>query len=861
MSDHHHHHHSGPLEIGTTAKRVVIGLLTGIGVLVLIGAVWMWPSHQHVDIPLPMQNGVGGAMQTESGTVVMQDIGPCGSLSNGKVFDDTPAAPRPNSYDCQRSTVSIDSGPHQGKKTLLEIAPGPGQPDLHAGDHIRLVRQNDPSGVPVYSFDDFSRGLPLTLILICFVVVIVVVARWRGLRAVLGLGIAFGVLVLFLLPALLDGKPAVPVALIAGAVILYAVLYLAHGVNLRTSSALLGTLSAMVLAAVLSWLTLKLTHVTGLSEEQNTNVATYLQHVSITGMLLAGFIIGSLGVLNDVTITQASAAFELATLDKAASRREVFAAAMRVGRDHIASTVYTLVLAYAGGALPLLLLFSVAGRSITDVLTGDAVAIEIARSAVGGICLALSVPLTTVIAVMLARPFGAAEPVAARRGTARRPRRDVEDEPPRTRSRRPEQPARRREPASATGEQGHVHEDDDLDQYYADLHDRSGPGGARRPDEDAARPGDAGRRAADPTGRGSRATGDPYRSGELPAARKPPGDPYRSGEQPAVRRPGDSYRSGEQSAVRRPVDPYQSGEQHAAHDPGDPYRSGEQHAAHDPGDPYRSGEQGAAHKPGDPYRSGEQSAVRNPASDPYRSGEQGAVRRPPADPYRSGEYPARSGEQPAVRRAAADPYRSGEYPARSAEQPAVRKAPADPYRSGEYPAGPGSRPADPYRPGGQPAATGRPGEYPADPYRSGEHPAAGHRPVNPAGPYGSGEFASVPPNHGNQPPPAGPRYGPDQFTGTGQPQPEDFSAWSSDHDAAPDSGGFSAWNAATPSGNAGRATPPRRLGNFDPHTGEFAQPYPGSRSSTTGYGQNSGEWQSGSESRGRHSSADDYGPY
>ncbi|CAM4510086.1 YibE/F family protein [Nocardia ninae] len=407
MSDHHHHHdHSGPIAIGDTAARVVVGLLTVIGALVLLGTVMLWPDKQHIDIPLPMQNAGGGAVQTEAGTVVMQDVGPCGSTSIGKVFVEKPEPPRNNAYTCQRSLITIESGPHQGNKTLFEIPPGPGQPDLRAGDEIRLVRQTDPSGTPMYSFEDYARGFPLTLIFVVFVVVIVVVARWRGLRALLGLVFAFAVLVMFMLPALLDGKPAIPVALVAGSLILYAVLYLAHGVNLRTSSALLGTLTSMVVAAVLSWVAIKITHLTGLSEEQNTNVATYLEHVSITGLLLAGFIIGSLGVLNDVTITQASAAFELAAIDESATRREVFTAAMRVGRDHIASTVYTLVLAYAGGALPLLLLFSVAGRSIRDVLTGDAVAIEIARSSVGGIALALSVPLTTGIAVMLARPFG-----------------------------------------------------------------------------------------------------------------------------------------------------------------------------------------------------------------------------------------------------------------------------------------------------------------------------------------------------------------------------------------------------------------------------------------------------------------------
>ena len=216
--------------------------------------------------------------------------------------------------------------------------------------------------------------------------------------------VAFLVLVVFLLPALRDGAPAVPAALVASAAILYAVIYLAHGVSLRTSAALLGTLTSLLLAAGLSWAAIELAHLTGLSEDQNNEVAAYLGHVSITGLLLAGFIIGSLGVLNDVTVTQASTVFELAGVSETASRREIFTSAMRVGRDHIASTVYTLVLAYAGSSLPLLLLFSVAGRSLGDVLTSESVAIEVARSAVGGIALALSVPLTTAIAAALASP-------------------------------------------------------------------------------------------------------------------------------------------------------------------------------------------------------------------------------------------------------------------------------------------------------------------------------------------------------------------------------------------------------------------------------------------------------------------------
>ncbi len=254
------------------------------------------------------------------------------------------------------------------------------------GDDIRISRAVDANGTTSYAFYDFERTWPLIALAAVFAVVIIAVARWRGLRAMVGIVVAFAVLVVFLLPAMRDGAPAIPVALVASAAILYAVIYLAHGVSLRTSAALLGTLASLLLAAVLSWAAIELAHLTGLSQDQNNEVAAYLGNVSITGLLLAGFIIGSLGVLNDVTVTQASTAFELA--EHGASRAAVFLGAMRVGRDHIASTVYTLVLAYAADALPLLLLFSVAERSLGDVLTSENVAIEIARSAVGGIALA-----------------------------------------------------------------------------------------------------------------------------------------------------------------------------------------------------------------------------------------------------------------------------------------------------------------------------------------------------------------------------------------------------------------------------------------------------------------------------------------
>ena len=412
----HSHSHSAPpapAAPGSLPARLVVGLLVAIAVAVLAGAVALWPSRQHVDIPVPFRNAAGGAVSTQGGHVLSSAMGDCGSPSANQVLTGAPVAAAAGSGRCVQTLIGIDSGPNAGARTLLEFSPGPGLPRFSPGDHVRLTRQVDEQGVTGYSFYDFERGWALTGLAIVFAVVIAAVARWRGLLAMVGIVVAFGVLVVFLLPALRDGAPAVPVALVASAVILYVVIYLAHGVNLRTSAALLGTLSALLLAAGLSELAIHLAHLTGLSDDQNATVIAYMGNVSVSGLLLAGFIIGSLGVLNDVTVTQASTVFELAHLGGTSSRRAIFGSALRVGRDHIASTVYTLVLAYAGSSLPLLLLFSVAGRSLGDVLTNEGVAVELVRSAVGGIALALSVPLTTAIATALARPAATTAGVSA----------------------------------------------------------------------------------------------------------------------------------------------------------------------------------------------------------------------------------------------------------------------------------------------------------------------------------------------------------------------------------------------------------------------------------------------------------------
>lgn len=208
-------------------------------------------------------------------------------------------------------------------------------------------------------------------------------------------------------PALFaDRESPVAVALVASAVIIFVVVYVAHGVSARTTTALLGTLGSLALTALLAAVFVSATHLTGLASEETTSLQSAVGDVSLSGLVLAGIVIGSLGVVNDVTVTQASAVSEVHAANPSQSRRRLYSSGMRVGRDHIASTVYTLVLAYAGASLPLLILFSVAGQNLTNVLTGDLVGVEIVRTLVGSIGLVAAVPLTTALAAIVVATSG-----------------------------------------------------------------------------------------------------------------------------------------------------------------------------------------------------------------------------------------------------------------------------------------------------------------------------------------------------------------------------------------------------------------------------------------------------------------------
>ncbi len=269
------------------------------------------------------------------------------------------------------------------------------------GKAVRVAQINAPGAEPVYAIVDFPRGLPLTALMLVFGMAVIALGRWQGLRALIGLGVSGVLIVAFLIPALLAGRDAVALALVVSLAVMFTTLPLSHGWSMTTRAAAAGTAVALIVTIGLTLLAVQATSLTGLTSEdvQLVRFATGVE-LDVRGLLLAGIIIGTLGVLDDVTVSQASTVAALRRSNPSASDRHVFNEALRVGRDHIAATVNTLFLAYAGAALPLLILFSIGDAPVSETLTSELVAQEVVRAIVGSLGLILAVPLTTAIAAL-----------------------------------------------------------------------------------------------------------------------------------------------------------------------------------------------------------------------------------------------------------------------------------------------------------------------------------------------------------------------------------------------------------------------------------------------------------------------------
>jgi uncharacterized membrane protein len=324
--------------------------------------------------------------------VVASEVGPC---EGTRPEDDV---------TCNKVTFELTAGPDAGATRTQDFPIGPTTPDLDEGDRVVLSHQADAPAPIDYSYADRQRRVVLISLAVVFAVAVVLLGRLRGLGALIGLALSLALIMRFVLPGVLAGHSPVVVAVVAASAIAYLVLYLANGLHPLTTVALLGTLLALGATVALSAAVTAIAEFSGYASEDTVIVELLSGQVDVSGLLLAGIVLGSLGALDDVTVTQVSAVGELRTSNPDLPRRELFRRGLRIGRDHVASTVNTLALAYAGAALPTLLLFVLSRQSLGTVANSEVVAVEIVRTLVGSIGLVLSVPITTWLAALVVSP-------------------------------------------------------------------------------------------------------------------------------------------------------------------------------------------------------------------------------------------------------------------------------------------------------------------------------------------------------------------------------------------------------------------------------------------------------------------------
>ncbi|TRV80540.1 YibE/F family protein [Streptomyces sp. 130] len=404
-------------------------MLIPFATAVLVGLVALWPGGA----PAHERTGVGFDRQTQQGKVVSVVKADCEDMNAVQLpvsGETRPPEGRPATGAlCEKATVEVTSGPDAGRR-FIEVVQPDAPRQLREGQGVVVAYAPDAPHDLQYSVTDVNRKFPLYLLAGIFALAVVLVGRMRGVMALVALALSFAVLTLFILPAVLQGANPLLVAVVGAGAIMLIALYICHGPTARTSVAVIGTLISLLLIGLLGSLFIGWASLSGNTDDSTGLIHGLYPHIDMSGLLLAGVIIGSLGVLDDVTVTQTSAVWELRRANPAMSAKQLYRAGIRIGRDHIASVVNTLVLAYAGAALPLLLLFTVAQSGVGTVANSELVAEEIVRTLVGSIGLIASVPVTTALAALVVSAdrtgvgaeAGASAPVRSGRGRRRRAR-------------------------------------------------------------------------------------------------------------------------------------------------------------------------------------------------------------------------------------------------------------------------------------------------------------------------------------------------------------------------------------------------------------------------------------------------------
>jgi len=301
----------------------------------------------------------------------------------------------------QKLELLVTNGSLKGK--IIEVESGnlpvSNLPRYKVGDSLLVSYSKDFGGKDSFLITDYLRRKPLFLLFAIFLLITLLVGRWQGFTSLIGLAVSFLVIFDFILPQIYHGYNPVQVAILGSLVIIPITFCLSHGLNKKTGIAIIGTVLTLILTGILANLFVNLSRLTGFASEEAGFLQSYKPGlINIKGLLLAGIIIGVLGILDDITVSQASIVEQLKKTNQKLKISELYKKAMSVGKDHIASMVNTLILVYVGAALPLLLLFIDSPRPFREVVNYEIIANEVVRTLVGSIGLILAVPITTFIA-------------------------------------------------------------------------------------------------------------------------------------------------------------------------------------------------------------------------------------------------------------------------------------------------------------------------------------------------------------------------------------------------------------------------------------------------------------------------------
>ena len=371
--------------------RLIATMLVMAAFATLIGMFALWPNNERSEEIQRNAEDIALTSELLAATVHEASESSCGySISS-------------EAETCRNVTVLVQEGPESGSLVVLpevNTSFDPTFPQLAVGDNVILGF--DPV-TNSYYYQDRDRMGSLWWLILIFAVTVICLARVRGLLALFAMAGTVLMLVKFVAPSVLDGNDPVLVCVVAAAAIAYFSLYFTHGFSLMTTVALAGTLIALGLTLGISWVFFELAKFSGYSSEEAFVLPFLAESLDVRGLLLGGTIIAALGALDDVTVTQAATVLELSARNHDLSTKQLTMSGLRVGREHIASTVNTLLLAYAGSSIPLLLLFAVSEQSLGDVANSELIAIELVRTLCGSIGLVAALPITTYLAALLMR--------------------------------------------------------------------------------------------------------------------------------------------------------------------------------------------------------------------------------------------------------------------------------------------------------------------------------------------------------------------------------------------------------------------------------------------------------------------------